>query len=805
MLSRYNERHRVATDFLEKYHPDFVQRRMEAEWREQYEKEQKNDIEAEERWIEEQANKQADAEADPAYIEQTIKQYENDNWGTQGQAGQADAGGKEKGSASSGRGQADEKAGGKEPVQQGAGKEGAGKQSGIRQKLQELADMPEEPANVSDELPKDKQKFFDRIIKAIGKTFKGTLKGIDVLSGGEFDRAVKAAREGRADTRFMTTKSGEVFGFVHNGRMVLNGDKMNGHTLLHEPAHIFTSWLKDNNPDMHRAGLDLMKGSDYLKQVQRMDFYKEQAAEMRRKGVSEAEIHDFFLDEALARAVGDVGKKLTGSPRERFMTWLKNFWNGVKEGLGGKSFEEMTGMEVSRMSFADFAKKMSERMLRGKELGDKAEESEAGVKFHSEDKNKFGNTPLNDVYLDIKKNGLNKENIQKIKDHAAAIISGKARYKRFTESQNIGFRKGGDSLVEATLLIEGSKKAGETYKGRKLEKWEENDQQEADVKKYAQKSGTWINNTNEHFTRQYGEPIDTGGKEAVGVWYDEKRGVVIKPFNTFEYPDLQQALDGITLHNARIPETAMKVTGFGKDVEGDFNIVVEQRYIRPNARGEKPTPAELKQVAMEHGFEPYDRGIENSYRSKEETLHDLHDENVIKAADGKFYVIDTTMALPKDRTVENEIEYSSTDARFQTERTRQSVAREIVDEAIEAGDSTFADVLNRGEQEFGGKLPQAIEKDLKRAFDDKMEEWPRTPKEVSRAQAKHYADVAGSKPADTGRIPVDPIVTGRKPKDLSDVIFDVSRGCNQKMFFKTWKRGGVCVAGETSNSKATFP
>lgn len=57
------------------------------------------------------------------------------------------------------------------------------------------------------------------------------------------------------------------------------------------------------------------------------------------------------------------------------------------------------------------------------------------------------------------------------------------------------------------------------------------------------------------------------------------------------------------------------------------------------------------------------------------------------------------------------------------------------------------------------------------------------------AGEKHYEEVAGSKPnTKTGRIPVDPIIGG-KPKNLRDIVFDVTKGIKQRLFFAKTSRG----------------
>ncbi|MGH7240210.1 MAG: hypothetical protein ACREHG_09155, partial [Candidatus Saccharimonadales bacterium] len=89
--------------------------------------------------------------------------------------------------------------------------------------------------------------------------------------------------------RFLSDSKGTIYGFVHDGKMYLNGDKLNSNTPLHEASHLFTSWLKRAYPDLHREGLDQMDGTDYLKKVKTTKFYQDQAEALRKNGASDAD------------------------------------------------------------------------------------------------------------------------------------------------------------------------------------------------------------------------------------------------------------------------------------------------------------------------------------------------------------------------------------------------------------------------------------------------------------------------------------------------------------------------------------
>lgn len=240
-----------------------------------------------------------------------------------------------------------------------------------------------------------------------------------------------------------------------------------------------------------------------------------------------------------------------------------------------------------------------------------------------------------------------KLNLPKIELDARTIQSGAANFPRFTQVENSGLRRGGTIHVEATLVTAGSLRAGATYKGKQLEWWEENDRQEADIKAYARAKKVWINNTDTYLNKLYGEQI-ANGQEAK-VWVDPSRRIVIKAVTTMQYPDFQQALDGVTLHNTYFPETALVVVGFGKDSAGDINMLVEQPFIFANSEGVRPSSSQLDQLAAEKGFVPSDMGLNHNYKNEEANLHDLHDENAILTEDNKLAGIDTTMLLNKNR------------------------------------------------------------------------------------------------------------------------------------------------------------
>jgi hypothetical protein len=100
------------------------------------------------------------------------------------------------------------------------------------------------------------------------------------------------------------------------------------------------------------------------------------------------------------------------------------------------------------------------------------------------------------------------------------------------------------------------------------------------------------------------------------------------------------ALDRIALHNAYFPETRLTVLGFGRNIDGEFKILVEQPYIR----GFHFSDAEIAEYMERMGFElktPHNW----TYATPEIYLSDMHDENVIRSEDGPICVVDCDIRI----------------------------------------------------------------------------------------------------------------------------------------------------------------
>lgn len=100
------------------------------------------------------------------------------------------------------------------------------------------------------------------------------------------------------------------------------------------------------------------------------------------------------------------------------------------------------------------------------------------------------------------------------------------------------------------------------------------------------------------------------------------------------------ALDRITLHNAYFPETRLTVLGYGRTMDGDFKIVVEQPFVV----GLHVDDGKIASFADRLGF-----ALINSrnwtYATPEIYLSDLHDENVLQSKEGNIFVVDCDIRI----------------------------------------------------------------------------------------------------------------------------------------------------------------
>ena len=234
--------------------------------------------------------------------------------------------------------------------------------------------------------------------------------------------------------------------------------------------------------------------------------------------------------------------------------------------------------------------------------------------------------------------GFTPDGLIKLDCYAEQFISGQLIYKRFSPFEQHGCSAGGSCHVIASLLSGTKAEANNDIKGvndfqRELQRGA---QQALKIEKWAKIVGVWTDNVEQYLHDTLGEEIAEGGEAKV---YDHG-ATLIKSIGLDYFVQPILALDRISLHNAYFPETVITVIGFGRNIEGDFKIIVEQPFIE----GERVSDEEIACYMKNMGFEL--RNPRNwTYATPEIYLSDMHDENVIKSDMGTFFVVDCDIRI----------------------------------------------------------------------------------------------------------------------------------------------------------------
>ena len=162
-------------------------------------------------------------------------------------------------------------------------------------------------------------------------------------------------------------KSGDtVYGAAVGGKILLNAEKLNPNTPVHEYTHLWDRACRTSNPELWRRGVELMKQTSVWKEVENDPNYS---------GLDE----DGIASEVHSRLSGDNGEAVLtrmsqeiinegGSPIDmaakfsvisRLKKWLSDFWHWVKDTMTPWSREEAEKVSLEdfvNMPLSDLAK-----------------------------------------------------------------------------------------------------------------------------------------------------------------------------------------------------------------------------------------------------------------------------------------------------------------------------------------------------------------------------------------------------------------------------------------------------------------
>lgn len=161
-------------------------------------------------------------------------------------------------------------------------------------------------------------------------------------------------------------KDGDVvYGFTKDGKVFLNPEKANSNTAIHEYSHIWTGFLKENNPSLLKKGYDLLEGTSILNDK-----------------IAQFGDNELARDEAMAELIANKGETIIEAGiRSKFINWLNAVFNYVKANF--KSFDKMSATELQNLNLNQFLDGALSSLLGGKEVTSK-EIKGIDVKFSKE-------------------------------------------------------------------------------------------------------------------------------------------------------------------------------------------------------------------------------------------------------------------------------------------------------------------------------------------------------------------------------------------------------------------------------------
>ena len=127
---------------------------------------------------------------------------------------------------------------------------------------------------------------------------------------------------------------------------------------LHEFAHPFLQYLRDNKPAHYRAGVKLLETNSNEAQ-QYIDFVLRTQPSLKQGS-------EKYYEEVLAEIISSNGIKLiTSNKNNSILQWLKDFWENIGKILG---ITRYTPEEISKMTLREFSEAVTSEMLNNVEI-----------------------------------------------------------------------------------------------------------------------------------------------------------------------------------------------------------------------------------------------------------------------------------------------------------------------------------------------------------------------------------------------------------------------------------------------------
>ena len=202
---------------------------------------------------------------------------------------------------------------------------------------------------------------------------KGKLDVVDKLSG--------FLRQAFPETTFFTSKEAwdaamadpnikkklkdgdVVYAFTTDGNVFINPNLKTTKATLHETGHIWMGYVEENNPTLHKKGLDLVTDT------------KE-----HKKAIEQYGDTPLAREEALMELMSSKGDTIVNaSQKAKFKEWLLSVYKYVADNF--KSLMRLSPKEIENLTLDKFLEGMLADILSGKELTNKKTSGEAKLSY----------------------------------------------------------------------------------------------------------------------------------------------------------------------------------------------------------------------------------------------------------------------------------------------------------------------------------------------------------------------------------------------------------------------------------------
>jgi GNAT superfamily N-acetyltransferase len=184
------------------------------------------------------------------------------------------------------------------------------------------------------------QSFVNRLSKA--------MPSVEIVSSqAEFDNLLNDL-----NAKKLATKNQKIYGAVLNGKLYLNPGLENFNTPVHEFGHVWMNAAKELSPEIYNKGIDLINNSEYVSQVEENPEYRRVTTRMKEDGMTDEQIRQYILEEALATAIGDKGESfVSASQKKNFKNWLNQLFEFIKKMTG---ISKLTPEQIQNLDLDQF-------------------------------------------------------------------------------------------------------------------------------------------------------------------------------------------------------------------------------------------------------------------------------------------------------------------------------------------------------------------------------------------------------------------------------------------------------------------